>query len=236
MITGETPRRATDAELLIWSDFLRRYERSKAAVWYCLKTAELCATMDQFLSQHGIVVWSPLHQARIDKLLTTFNRFGRLIDGVNAQKYYLTIERGEATISAPRKMAKEDYEADQFPGFETLGAWPLVVIVVAIVLLVSANSAVEISGDWARNDARDFQRELIAADQQMATKPADVRSAYLAFKQANAKVIEATAEAAPQADRSIWSKFFSGAKNIAGIAGIALLGFLLLTFLSNKKR
>jgi hypothetical protein len=174
-------------------------------------------------------------QKKIDQTLATFNRFGRLIEAVENQKYFITIERGEITISAPQKMTREEYEADQFPEY-TLGLWPLVVLVVAVVLLVSANTAVEISGDIAANDARDLQRQILAADQAMAQKPADVQAAYLKFKQSNKAMFEAAAAAAPKEEKGLWSQFLSGAKGLAQVAGIAALGFILFSIVNNRRK
>jgi len=235
MITGETPRRATDSEFAIWNDFKRRYDKAAKQIWYCLKCAELAATLDPFVRMYGLVLWDTEAQKKIDQTLATFNRFGRLIESVENQKYFITIERGEITISAPQKMTRDEYESDQFPEY-TLGLWPLVVLVVAVVLLVSANTAVEISGDIAANDARDLQRQILDADQAMAQKPADVRAAYLQFKQSNKAMFEAAAAAAPKEEKGLWSQFLSGAKGFAQVAGIAALGFILFSIANNRRK
>jgi hypothetical protein len=250
-IVEQSPRPATPLEFDIWARCVDYYREQLARkVWYALTVAEVASAFQPFCDRFGLPsVWSAVEQARIDDLLYRYNTIGRLIAGVEEQKYYITIERGDVTISAPAKMTADEYGPDVFPGVQLqknddmngLGIAPLVVLVVAIAAVVLVASlyatikAVEYIADMFKADV---QRKIAQLDAAMATQPKVVFDNYMATKKANTEQIKEAAKAAKEAgeNESWWDKFLGTVKNVGAAVGIGLLVWLALTMFGKVRR
>ena len=224
-------------------------ERLRPAVWYSLNVAEVAASLQSVCDRFGLpAVWSAVDQARLDDLLNRYNTIGRLIAGVWEQKYYIAIEGGDVTITAPAKMTPDEYGPDMFPGVQLqknddvqgFGILPAVLVVIvvaaALVLIASLYATIKVVEYIADMFAKDVQRKIAQLDATMATQPKQVVDNYLAAKKASTEQIKEAAKAAPQSEGSWWDKFLGTAKNVGAAVGIGLLVWLALTVFGKVRR
>lgn len=248
----QQPREATPGEFDIWIRAVDEYDqRLRPAVWYALKVAEVAASLQSVCDRFGLPsVWSAVDQARIDDLLNRYNTIGRIIEGVWAKKYYITIEGGDVTVSAPAKMTREEYSADIYPGaqseksletgpeYQGLGN-PLVIVIViaaALVIVASLYATIKLVEYIADMFAKDVQKKLAQLDAQMSTQPKQVFDNYLAAKKASTEQIKEAAKAAPKEEEGWWDSFTGTAKKFVGAVGIGLLIWLALTAFGKVRR
>ena len=198
-----------------------------------LSTAEVAARLQYFFDSNAIAIvcWTQADQDALDGILDRYNTIGRIVAGVDLNKYLLFFDPkvGDITVLAPPGMTPAEYDADVYPGAISMGAWFVPILIGAVILagvwLVS--KALE---TWATLKDEDTHQATIAADLKAAALPPDQRAAYAAFKAQSVK--DRIAEANASHEAGWFDKLFgAGTGSTIGLAlGAVVALFVLSSF------
>ena len=223
------PRQATEAEALLWSNFLQLYRnRTTPDIRAYLDTANVAATWQAWFDsrQIPIVCFDVEAQARVDGILERYNTIGRLITGAELNKYvlYFNPQTGDISACAPVGMTSDEYAPDMYPGALGVLWFPIILGIILIGGFITADSALDYA---AKKSDNDLQLAILKADQDMAKQPEAVRKAYSDFKTQS----KAAVDAANKSHGKGWLDDLFGEGGILGGSGIGLaIGAAVLIF------
>lgn len=228
-----TPRPATQAELQAWSLFKSNFAKTTNAVDAMLTTAVVAANISIQAHEEGLPInyWTNIEEEDLQSFLRTYNTMGRLINGAENEKYFITLEQGDLTIWAPNAMSADQYGADIYPGLGL--AWiPIVIGIALITAAITADSALEYA---AKSKDLDYKNRLLEADQRMSKAPKIQRDMWIKIKKENTK----SAKAAQKKHKPGWfGNMFQGLGEGLGegVGMLAVGGLALLALIQWNKR
>lgn len=185
-MTNGTTRPATPLERQNYQQWLDYYEGPLTTAIIRYKVVSNVATRAQhILNTHNIarppIITYEDQLAAIDAI-NKYNTLGRILLGINSNKYGIRFAKGDIDAMAPPDMPLEDWQGDKYP---TLGAIPvmLLVIVAGGLLVAGLYSASQVIEAKAKQDTARYQAELKKLDAQMMKTAGPVRADWMKLRQ-----------------------------------------------------
>jgi hypothetical protein len=189
----EQTRPPTPEENRQWGLLVDRYFGPVSAACNRLAlTVKVAAYIDQYTREQGlsITTMSDEQRAEAKRTLDQYNALGSVIRLVEQGTYLIKFtDAGDIAIHSPAGMPLEEYAAHQ------LGAVPIVLVVVAGAVLISACFVLmAIIEKHAEEQRTALESQIITADQQIAALGGQAAATWGRFKDQNKDRITQTAK------------------------------------------